>query len=512
MQQAKQRRQSAVPGTVYAGSTRGTPATGHETRTRTHRRARTITCTRARRFSARGCHQSREAMRRNSACVAAAATFVLLAGTVVGVSAPPPKQTLKPTTARMRLRNADALMASPSATAVDLEAACAQLIAQDLFEPARLLCRRAQELSGETWVRPFLTEASAVAALYAERPTDALRSLAVDRLRHAVSASPMDELTDFQTWPGGADQFRTVLSPDEQRGAMDLPGLDRRSRHPVHRLPAAVALEEALPAVLAELRDMKARVAKAQRASKAKLGNTKQRKKQRQRQQQKNTSRKLGWLPVGGYSERHDASLLAKGGAWENLGLFSYGVRQRRNCKFLFPSLCALIEALPRVRSCSVGHVLLSRLRAGSQITAHRGSPGTRLTIQCPLELPDGGDGGARLVVDGPDGAPTTIEYEVGRCFVFDDNLPHRVEVDPGSGWRTVLLAHVWHPGVRSAEMLASVALTANMDPANRESVMKHVYAVGVEEWKSEALGLRAELRAARGLTPSTVSAPTTDL
>ena len=53
--------------------------------------------------------------------------------------------------------------------------------------------------------------------------------------------------------------------------------------------------------------------------------------------------------------------------------------------------------------------------------------------------------------------------------------ISHSVQVDEiddastTPAWRTVLIAHAWHPEVRAKEMLASVALSANMDPSSRE-------------------------------------------
>jgi hypothetical protein len=402
-------------------------------------------------------------------------------------------------------------------SALELAATCEGLLERGDLVAARQACLRAQRQSGEAWARPFLTEARILSQM-ARSENDAGASQlavsasaqAVDSLRRAIAASPMDDLTDFRGV--SALEFTGSTSVTETlRGLRfgDLPGLKRQPLHALESVAGAVELQAALPSIIAEFKQVAERVEAHQKKVKTKMMRNKKNKKTKKTKTKKTDI--FGWRPAGAYSELHDAALLEAGGAWDNLGLFSYGVRQKQNCAELFPQLCGLIESLSRIRSAHIGHVVLSRVRVGSKIQAHEGAPNARVTIQCPLELPyysaSAGAGSgrsdsssasnsvARLIVGN-----VTVDYKMGECFVFDDNIQHRVEVDhldDGDDaallWRTVLIAHAWHPEVRSNEMLASVALSANMDPGNRESVLKHVYAESAAEWRQEALRLREE-------------------
>ena len=403
-------------------------------------------------------------------------------------------------------------------SALELATTCETLFGRGELEAAQQACRRAERESNEAWPRPFLAEARILSRVAQRGEHDGDNELvalasaqAVDRLRRAIAASPMDDLTDFQAVSAleftGSLQTTKIL--DELRFG-DLPGLTRQPLHSLESVAGALDLQAALPSIIAEFNLVAGRVSSLD-------GDPKNAK--TKRNNKKKTSL-FGWHPAGAYSESHDAALLEEGGTWDNLGLFSYGVRHEENCNILFPQLCGLIESLPRIRSAHIGHVVLSRVRAGSKIRSHSGAPNTRVTIQCPLELPitgvrakgatghNGTVNTARPIV-----GDATVEYKTGECFVFDDNIEHRVEVDEldGDVWRTVLIAHAWHPEVRAAEMLASVALSANMDPVNRESVLKHVYAETAAEWRKEALQLRAQLAGDYSLPPNIPQAQTFD-
>ena len=379
-----------------------------------------------------------------------------------------------------------------------LENTCSELFQHGKLTFAQKFCRLAQEYSDEAWSLPFLTEAkilSEIARNYEKKDmikdAASASALAVFRLRQAVAASPLDSLTDFQEVASveyvGSNQIAKTF---QSLRFGDLPGLKQQPIYPIKAVYGAAEIQASIGAIIVELNQVSTKLETFYQSGKSK----------------KLFDNFIGWKPSGEYSEMHDSNLLVQGGNWTQLGLFSYGVRHKKNCEILFPHLCALIESLSRIRSCSVGHVVLSRLTKGSRIRRHRGAPNTRVTIQCPLELPTynnhSRDGiGSRLVVGN-----TSVDYQIGRCFVFDDNIEHYVEVDSDNNghsnskksnqiWRTVLIAHAWHPEVRPNEMLQSVAMSANMDPNSRESVLKHIYSLSAAEWRREALMLRGMAR-----------------
>eukprot|EP00946_MAST-07B_sp_MAST-7B-sp1_P005328 g5328.t1 len=367
---------------------------------------------------------------------------------------------------------------------------CEQLLERENFDAALEACQRAQELSQEAWPHPFLTEARIWSKLAQKELQEATlqggdvgnvgsdaSARSLDRLRRAVAASPMDDLTDFQMF--SAIEYAGTSSAAQTLGSLrfgDLPGLKSRPLHPLTSVAGAQELQAAIPSIVDELSKIPARLKKYLK-----------RRARNQRKKKRKSKDLIGWLPAGAYSELHDASLLEEGGAWENLGLFSYGVRHKNNCGVLFPKLCGLVETLSRIRSCSIGHVIISRLKPGSKIQPHVGAPNSRVTIQCVLELPNSGNSMSVKRSHNDDSAARLI---VGNSTVD--------EIDDASttpAWRTVLIAHAWHPEVRAKEMLASVALSANMDPSSRESVLKHVYAESAAEWRQEALQLREKVR-----------------
>jgi hypothetical protein len=90
------------------------------------------------------------------------------------------------------------------------------------------------------------------------------------------------------------------------------------------------------------------------------------------------------------------------------------------------------------------GLAYVSRMRAGTQIAAHRGPTNLRLRCHLGIQVPEG-DCAIRV-------GRETRAWEEGRCLVFDDHFEHEAWNHTDED-RVVLIADVWHPELSSTEV-----------------------------------------------------------
>lgn len=128
-------------------------------------------------------------------------------------------------------------------------------------------------------------------------------------------------------------------------------------------------------------------------------------------------------------------------GAWDVLFFYERGYRHDENCRAC-PVMIYGIETYPAMRTVA-GLIYVSRLRAGTHITAHSGPTNMRLRCHLAIKVPHG-DGAIRVSGD-------ARQWQEGRCMVFDDHFEHeawnRTEDD-----RIVLVVDMWHPGLSATE------------------------------------------------------------
>ena len=190
-----------------------------------------------------------------------------------------------------------------------------------------------------------------------------------------------------------------------QRPRFYLPDLTARPWHDAADFPFLARLEDAYPAIRAELDGFLA-------------------------QQQVTFRNYVG--PI--LHERADT------GEWHVLYLDYRGHRWDDSCQ-MFPRLMQLVDAVPR-RS---GTVFVSRLLPGTHIPAHCGATNTQLTCHFGLVVP----AGVELRV-----AREIRAQRQGRCAVFDDSFEHEVW-NRSAGVRYNVFLQFWHPDLGDEEIAA---------------------------------------------------------
>jgi len=134
---------------------------------------------------------------------------------------------------------------------------------------------------------------------------------------------------------------------------------------------------------------------------------------------------------------------------WSAFHLFRNGERVEENARRC-PLIVRLLELLPipRINRRSP-MALISILKPGTHIPAHRGMINTRLICHVPLIVPPG----CRLRV----GADTRDVVE-GKAMIFDDSFEHEAWND-GVAVRAVLLFEIWRPEISEGEKIALTAM-----------------------------------------------------
>lgn len=125
---------------------------------------------------------------------------------------------------------------------------------------------------------------------------------------------------------------------------------------------------------------------------------------------------------------------LLNSGNWEE-AIFYEGGRRYDRAADHFPHIASVVDQLPEeVRQCGV--VMLSRLAPGTHIVPHCGFTNRRLRIHLGLLTP--ADALMRV-------SDQFVEWQQGKCVVFDDSFEHEVW-HFGASQRIVLLLDIPHP------------------------------------------------------------------
>ena len=193
-------------------------------------------------------------------------------------------------------------------------------------------------------------------------------------------------------------------------------------------LPCARALEQAFPAILAEL-------------------------------QRRTKGRGDGKATFAPYKSN---TLMA--GAWTDLQLYANGRKDVANCR-LFPRTAEVVAHQQAFNEMMCGAHFFSRLSPGTHIGAHCGP--SNLRLRCHLGL--SGVEGARIRV-----GDETRTWRVGECLVFDDSFEHEVWHE-GSVDRIVLICDLWHPELSVDTDIALTMLPEELEVLHAARQGKHL-------------------------------------
>lgn len=134
---------------------------------------------------------------------------------------------------------------------------------------------------------------------------------------------------------------------------------------------------------------------------------------------------------------------------WSALHLIRNGSRVEENARHCRVTMAVLGElSQPDVPGASP-NAMFSLLAPHTRIPPHTGVANTRLVCHLPLIVPP--NCGFRV-------GATTIEWKVGKAFVFDDTIEHEAWND-SEELRVVLILDLWPPALSAAEREAVAAL-----------------------------------------------------
>jgi aspartate beta-hydroxylase len=139
---------------------------------------------------------------------------------------------------------------------------------------------------------------------------------------------------------------------------------------------------------------------------------------------------------AAGYFAVHEPLVLS--GSWDELMFYEAGIRVEGSAELL-PVTAAIIDGLPEQMK-RAGAIMLSKLSPGTHLAAHCGFTNRRLRVHLGIQTPK--DAFIRV-------GDQTLEWQEGRCIVFDDSFEHEVW-HFGTEARVVLLADMPHPDVVS--------------------------------------------------------------
>jgi aspartyl/asparaginyl beta-hydroxylase len=145
---------------------------------------------------------------------------------------------------------------------------------------------------------------------------------------------------------------------------------------------------------------------------------------------------------AAGYFAVHEPLVLS--GSWDELMFFEAGIRVE-NSAALFPVTAGIIDGLPE-RVKRAGAIMLSKLSPGTHLAPHCGFTNRRLRVHLGIQTPK--DAFIRV-------NDQTLEWQAGRCIVFDDSFEHEVW-HFGTEPRIVLLADMPHPDADMANAPAA--------------------------------------------------------
>jgi Aspartyl/Asparaginyl beta-hydroxylase len=152
------------------------------------------------------------------------------------------------------------------------------------------------------------------------------------------------------------------------------------------------------------------------------------------------------WLAATRF--HRESERISRTGDWDVAFLYERGRRHDAVCAAC-PVTAHGVEAYPAVRTIA-GLIYISRMRAGTHISAHRGPTNLRVRCHLAIKVPRG-DCAIRV-------GEHTQRWQEGRCLVFDDHFVHEAwnhtEED-----RIVLIVDLWHPGLSTTEVALLEAL-----------------------------------------------------
>jgi hypothetical protein len=139
---------------------------------------------------------------------------------------------------------------------------------------------------------------------------------------------------------------------------------------------------------------------------------------------------------------------IGRTGDWDVAFLYERGRRRDEVCAAC-PVTAHGIEAYPTVRTLA-GLIYVSRMRAATHISAHRGPTNLRVRCHLGIKVPEG-DCAIRV-------GEETRHWQEGKCLVFDDYFVHEAWNHTDED-RIVLIVDLWHPGLSSTEVMLLEAL-----------------------------------------------------
>jgi aspartate beta-hydroxylase len=137
-----------------------------------------------------------------------------------------------------------------------------------------------------------------------------------------------------------------------------------------------------------------------------------------------------------------ESERIGRTGDWDVVFLYERGLRRDQVCAAC-PVTTRGIEAHRAIRT-AAGLIYVSRMRAGTHISAHRGPTNVRLRCHLGVAVPSG-DCAIRV-------ADRTEHWQEGRCLVFDDSYDHEAWNHTDED-RIVLIVDLWHPALSDVEV-----------------------------------------------------------
>jgi hypothetical protein len=137
-----------------------------------------------------------------------------------------------------------------------------------------------------------------------------------------------------------------------------------------------------------------------------------------------------------------ESERIGRTGDWDVVFLYERGRRHDEICAAC-PVTAHGVDTHRTIRT-HAGLIYVSRMRAGTHITAHRGPTNLRLRCHLGITVP-GGDCAIRV-------GDRTEHWQEGRCLVFDDSYDHEAWNHTNED-RIVLIVDLWHPALSDAEV-----------------------------------------------------------
>jgi len=156
-------------------------------------------------------------------------------------------------------------------------------------------------------------------------------------------------------------------------------------------------------------------------------------------------------LALDGVRFQRESERIGRTGNWEVAFLYERGRRRDDVCDAC-PVTAASVEGHRTLRT-AAGLIYVSRMRAGTHISPHRGPTNLRLRCHLAIAVPDG-DCAIRV-------GDRTQAWQEGRCLVFDDCYEHEAWNHTAQD-RIVLIIDLWHPGLSDAEVALLEGLHAH--------------------------------------------------